>query len=88
MFTDELYKIENCLNKHGFGYYEANIERNGVVAIWIEWGDWSHQHAYLKKVMGSIGYTQIDEVVTEENGSDCYSAIHYFKLADVSQLCR
>ena len=85
----EVTKIEDCLHKHNFdGYYEVNIERNGVVAILVEWGDWKHQHTYLRTIMASIGYTEIDEVVTEEDGSDCYSAMHYFEAVDVSQFCR
>lgn len=79
MITDELYKIEDCLNKHDLGYFEVNIEQNGVVTILVEWGDWKHEHAYLRTLMRSIGYDEIDEVVTEENGSDCYSAMHYFE---------
>jgi len=48
--------------------------------IEIEWGDWKHDHAYADQVMGSCGFKFIGEMVTNENGSDCYSSIHYYKM--------
>lgn len=48
-------------------------------AISVNWGDWKHSHAYLKHLMRELGYTQIEEELTEEDGSDTYSSIHYFK---------
>ena len=52
---------------------------NGVVTIFIEWGDWKHEHGYLRYLMKQEGYEEINQIVTEEDGSDCYSAIHTFK---------
>ena len=55
-------------------------ERNNVVAVEITWGDWKHQHAHLdyliKEQMPEL--KKVVEEVTEEDGSDCYSAIHRF----------
>ena len=48
------------------------------VAIEIEWGDWKHEHAYADYVMRQHGFCKVDEKVTEEDGSDCYSSIHYY----------
>ncbi len=55
----------------------------------IQWGDWKHDHAYLDYlvtnylILKGIGYVA-SEVVDEEDGSDCYSATHYFRLKEVS----
>lgn len=50
-----------------------------VVSIEIEWGDWKHEHGYADYIMQQHGFKKIDEDVTEEDGSDCYSSIHYYK---------
>ena len=52
---------------------------NGLIKIEIEWGDWKHNHLFVDHLMKAIGYTKIDERVTEEDGSDCYSATHTYK---------
>ena len=67
-------------------YHEAYIS-NDVLHIDIQWGDWKHDHWYadvliedffnkkpeVYKVVGAVN-------VTEENGSDCYSATHIYKI--------
>lgn len=59
--------------------YGELYEYNGETAIiHIDWGDWKHDHGWCNSLMGYIGYTCGDEIVTEENGSDCYSSTHYF----------
>ena len=47
-----------------------------VVDIW--WGDWKHEHLWAKSLMSYLGYGEIGCKVTEEDGSDTYSAEHYF----------
>lgn len=49
-----------------------------VISVHIDWGDWSHSHRWCVTLMGYLGYTEIGNRVTEEDGSDCYSAEHYF----------
>ena len=58
-------------------YGDVN-ENNNVVSVNIEWGDWKHSHLWLEQLMKYIGYTQIEEYITEECGSDCYSSTHLF----------
>lgn len=61
--------------------YPSEIYTNseGVVSVLIEWGDWKHEHLWCNDLMAYIGFdTCCEEYVTEENGSDCYSAEHYF----------
>lgn len=56
---------------------------NGVIIARIDWGDWKHEHRYLDVVMSELGYTLIGVEITEEDGSDCYSADHYYKKMGV-----
>ena len=48
------------------------------VNVSITWGDWKHEHGYCECLMRYIGYEEFHSEVTEENGSDCYSAVHYY----------
>ena len=53
-----------------------------MVIIYISWGDWKHSHLRVDYLMKQLGYILVNEDVTEENGDDCYSSIHYYtKLA-------
>lgn len=55
------------------------IYSNGiVVAIQVN-GDWKHSHGWCNVLMGYLGYELKAEQVTEENGSDWYESIHYYK---------
>lgn len=49
-----------------------------VVVVEIGWGDWKHDHARAKWLMQEQGCVLLKSDVIEENGSDCYSAAHYF----------
>ena len=49
-----------------------------VVEAEISWGDWKHDHLYLKWLMEQLGCFRISCEVTEDNGSDCYSAVHRY----------
>ena len=59
--------------------YEWWVNFDGTIVVNVEWGDWKHDHAFLNYIMRKNHYRGIDEVVTEEDGSDTYSATHYFK---------
>lgn len=55
------------------------------ICLEINWGDWKHEHLCAKWIAGEVldtlglKYT-ITSQVTEEDGSDCYSAIHVIKV--------
>lgn len=49
------------------------------VMVEIEWGDWKHDHLRCDALMELKGYTLVEEEVTEEDGSDCYSAIRHYE---------
>ena len=59
---------------------------NNTVVVEITWGDWKHDHLFCDYLVESFlkekGFTQIDraENVTDSDGSDCYSAIHYYTI--------
>lgn len=74
----ESLQIDTFLSDHEADFSEVNESQEGAVIVSVEWGDWKHSHAYLDKLMERLGYTKIHENVTEQDGSDCYSADHYF----------
>ena len=51
-----------------------------VIQVEIEWGDWKHDHARAKWLIQEEGYKFIKTDVTDDDGSDCFSAIHYFMI--------
>lgn len=78
-FGDEVLKIQRYLSDNNL-YAEVydNFDGLPVVHVSISWGDWKHDHGWCEDLMQYIGYAEIGCNVTEENGSDCYSAIHNF----------
>ena len=74
--------IEDIINKiyedNDIWYEFSCISRNEV-AINVEWGDWKHDHGYIDYLMEENGFINLGECVTEENGSDCYSSIHFYR---------
>lgn len=66
-------------------YYEVWYDDNSIL-VEVNWGDWKHDHLWLdsfvKKLLKDEGYDATVSVqVTEEDGSDCYSAIHSFLVS-------
>lgn len=57
----------------------VEVTNDNHIVIGLFWGDWKHEHRHLEHVMKMNGYEQINENVTEEDGSDCYSAEHVFR---------
>lgn len=74
-------------------YFERNnryyciYDCDGKLYIEIEWGDWKHDHLYadeivrLKAEANGLALIMGNTVLTEENGSDCYSATHKYIFA-------
>ena len=76
------YMAQKFLNDNGV---YAEVWNAGIgsakLCVEIDWGDWKHEHGWCEQLMQYIGYKQISEEVTEEDGSDCYSAIHTYIMA-------
>ena len=78
---DKMQAANETFQKNGSGLIaEISDSKTLTVAIEIIWGDWKHDHAYADYVMKQNGFTKIHEEVTEEDGSDCASSIHYYHL--------
>ena len=62
--------------------YEPYMCNDGSIEIGIEWGDWKHSHAFCDDLMKVLGWNCVSESVTDEDGSDCYSATHIYVKGD------
>lgn len=76
---EQLARVEQILRENDI--WADVYEELSMIAVEIHWGDWKHEHWKAKWLMQEAGFQQIFERETEENGTDCYSAIHYFLAA-------
>lgn len=73
-------QIHHFLSDNGLYPDDVYTNSEGITSVQISWGDWKHGHIWCDYLMRYLAYeTYCEEEVTEENGSDCYSAIHYYK---------
>lgn len=75
------YMIHDFLNDNGVWADVYSQMEGNIVIVNIDWGDWKHSHLWARDLMQYLGYVQVGEVVTEEDGSDCYSAEHTYVKA-------
>lgn len=73
-----LSKLQTILREKGL-YPDISELVDNTIVVTIDWGDWKHEHGYLKHVMSEIGFRHISTDVIESDGSDCYSAEHRFE---------
>ena len=73
-----LGKLQTILRERGL-YPDIDELVDDTIVVTIEWGDWKHEHGYLKYIMAEIGFQHISSNTIESEGSDCYSAEHRFK---------
>lgn len=73
---NEVEKIQKELDKYDISVVEID-EAVKSIRITIR-GDWKHSHLATDWVMKNLGYTLDEEIVTEEDGSDWYSSMHYY----------
>lgn len=58
---------------------DMELGETAVIAVNISWGDWKHEHLRADWIIReAFGVECIGTEVTEEDGSDCYSAIHRY----------
>lgn len=74
MKTDEVVRY---LNRNGF-YPDDVYGTDRKVKIEINDGDWKHDHIRCRHLMAIAGYVREDIEVTQEDGSDCFSAVHTY----------
>lgn len=68
-------------------YHDISVNDN-VIEIDVHWGDWKHEHLRLDLLMNDFFDTHSDAYelvrryseVTEENGTDSYSATHFYEV--------
>jgi hypothetical protein len=63
--------------------WEERVNNEVMLVANVEWGDWKHEHHYLDHIMGEMGFSVYKVDVTETDGSDCYSALHYYRYENV-----
>lgn len=74
-------KIHELMTEHRImGEVVDYSEQKKMIAVEVIWGDWKHEHARLDWLVGENfkNLRSIHTTTTEEDGSDCYSAIHYY----------
>lgn len=76
MNTEEFVK---SIMKNNSAYYDFNVSNETDVEINVDFGDWKHDHLFVDRIMKENGFEKTDEEVTWDDGSDVFSAIHYFK---------
>lgn len=92
MNIDLVYnEIVKLLNDNNL-WAEVGIDPiSHTIEIEISWGDWKHEHLRTDFLVGTylnskgIPFMK-SEKETENDGSDTYSSIHYYKLLYVGQI--
>ena len=64
--------------------YPSFIQIDGnTLIIGISWGDWKHEHLFLDDLIErSFNAIHVNTKVTESDGSDTYSADHFYTIID------
>ena len=77
-----IQKLYNALREKDLypELWSETINNETMIVANVEWGDWKHEHHYLDYVMGELGFSVYKVNITEEDGSDCYSAVHYYRI--------
>jgi len=84
-------EIREILNKEEL-FAEVDFQMDDAkspsgIVVSIEWGDWKHQHLRAKYLINNkFGLECAASRTTEENGSDCYSAIHFFPYPAIKRM--
>ena len=91
MTIGEIYElcsiVENILERENIYaevYPHDNYLKRPMIQVEIRWGDWKHDHLRAdwlieNNIKGLINW---GEQITEEDGSDTYSAIHNYLIID------
>ena len=76
----EAEEVRKVLDANSAFYDDIGYDRE-CVYVYISWGDWKHDHMFVKNLVRNL-YPEctIETIVTEEDGSDCYSAKHIIRF--------
>jgi hypothetical protein len=89
-YRDELQKyIDNEMKRSHVFFVDETFD--GRLCVAINWGDWKHEHLACDWLVTDFfanknKLVNVDVDVTEENGTDAYSAIHYYSLRPQSKI--
>ena len=75
-------KIQKALIDAQISFTDVNTYTDGTYEVIIEWGDWKHDHILCNEVMAELGFELEGEYELDEDGSDCYSSSHQYKLKE------
>lgn len=85
MSKEQIYEAEkkafDILNDNNLAtdVYEYGDDMPAI-HVEIRLGDWKHEHWRTRWLLEQNGFIYVSEDVIEENGSDCYSAIHTYLI--------
>lgn len=72
----------NLYPEEVYTYFDGDTSSQRIV-VSIHKGDWKHEHLRCDMLMQKMGYIPDGSLVTEEDGSDCYSADRYYRKGQV-----
>lgn len=76
---ETINKVEALLNENHISAEVEQFEDIPAYTVHIEWGDWKHEHLRAKWLIENANLGKfVRSETTDEDGSDCYSATHYF----------
>lgn len=58
--------------------HEFDVDRNNHVRVIVEDGDWKHDHLRLRRIMTLNNFICLDEILTDDEDDDSYSAEYCF----------
>ena len=85
-------RIEKCLEDNSIYPESVNFKQDphypneAEIVVQINWGDWKHDHwraNYL--IRENFDLDCDDTVITENDGSDCYSAAHHYHVPRIKK---
>lgn len=73
---DAIEHIKSTFKEHQLFVEEVYQIEDNEILVCISWGDWKYEHLRCGSIMKGLGYMKVQEVITEDNGTDCYSSEH------------
>ena len=72
-------KVYELLKEHNVFANVNQFLTLPIICVEISWGDWKHDHARADwLITEKLGGLLMRTDMVESDGSDCYSAVHYY----------